>query len=62
MTDYATVPPRRRPQWRGERRAVMVRLPVSVAERLAAAAAASNLSLSETATQLIADGLDADAA
>jgi hypothetical protein len=48
---------RRRPQWRGERRAVLVRLPVQVAERLVQHAATEELSLSETAAELIARGL-----
>lgn len=48
---------RRRPQWRGERRAVLVRLPVPVADRLVQHAAAEESSLSETAAELIARGL-----
>lgn len=48
---------RRRPQWRGERKAVLVRLPVTVAAQLAAAAQESALSVSEHAGGLIAAAL-----
>lgn len=48
---------RRRPQWRGDRRAVPVRLPVPVAQRLVRQAATAELSLSETEAKLIARGL-----
>lgn len=50
-------PTRRRPQWRGERQAVLVRLPADVAERLRAEAGRSSRSLSDTAATLIADGM-----
>ena len=48
---------RRRPQWRGERKAVLVRLPVDVADQLTQAAEASQLSVSETAGKYISAGL-----
>lgn len=48
---------RRRPQWRGERKAVLVRLPVDVADQLTRAAEASQLSVSETAGKYISAGL-----
>jgi hypothetical protein len=48
---------RRRPQWRGERKAVLIRLPVDVAEKLAVVAEASSVSVSDAAGRLISDGL-----
>jgi hypothetical protein len=48
---------RRRPQWRGERKAVLVRLPVDVADELAKAAEMSRLSVSEAAGRFISAGL-----
>jgi hypothetical protein len=47
----------RRPQWRGDRKAVLVRLPVGVAARLAAAARECEVSVSEHAAGLIASAL-----
>lgn len=49
---------RRRPQWRGERRAVLVRMPVEAADRLAAAAQRRDRSVSDHAAELIVRGLD----
>lgn len=48
---------KRRPQRRGERQAVLVRLPADVAEKLRAEAGRSRRSLSDTAAELIADGV-----
>ena len=48
---------RRRPEYRGERRAVLVRLPVEVAAELKAAAGSRGSSVSDTAAALIASGL-----
>lgn len=48
---------RRRPQWRGERSAVLVRLPVPLAEELRAEAAEQGRSLSDTAAALIRAGI-----
>ncbi len=47
----------RRPQWRGERQAVLVRLPAGLADQLRAEAARSRRSLSDTAGSLIAAGM-----
>lgn len=55
--DWRVVDTRRRPQWRGERKAVLVRLPVDVADQLTRAAEASQLSVSETAGKYISVGL-----
>ena len=52
--------PARRPQWRGERRAVLVRLPVTVAAELQDRARAHGKSLSDAAGELISGGLSAD--
>jgi len=49
--------PPRRPQWRGDRQAVLVRLPAVVAEQLRAEAGRSSRSLSDTAASLIAAGM-----
>lgn len=49
--------PRRRPQWLGERKPVLVRLPVEVAERLAEAAEQTQATLSGMAAELISAGL-----
>ena len=49
--------PMRRPQWRGERQAVLVRLPASLAEQLREEAGRSSRSLSDTAASLIAAGM-----
>jgi hypothetical protein len=51
-------PGRRRPQWRGERRAVLVRMPVETADRLTAEAQRRARSVSDHAAELIAHGLD----
>jgi len=48
---------RRRPQWRGERKAVLVRMPVEVADRLARAAKEQQRSVSDQATLLIDQAL-----
>lgn len=50
----------RRPQWRGDRRPVMVRVPVSLAEQLQRLAEARGSSLSDVAGHLIAVGLTAE--
>lgn len=55
--DWRVVDTRRRPQWRGERKAVLVRLPVDVADQLTRAAEASQLSVSDTAGKYISAGL-----
>ncbi len=47
----------RRPQWRGERRAVLVRLPIAVADELQDRARAHGQSLSDAAAELIAGDL-----
>ncbi len=49
--------PGRRPQWRGDRKAVLVRMPVEVAESLLRSARLRELSVSEHAAQLLADAL-----
>jgi len=49
----------RRPQWRGERKAVLIRMPVEVAQRLAAAAQRENRSVSEHAAAVLAQILPA---
>jgi len=49
----------RRPQWRGERKAVLVRMPVEVAQRLAWAAQRENRSVSEHAAAVLAQILSA---
>jgi hypothetical protein len=51
---------RRRPQWRGERKAVLIRLPVDVATQLAELADEDARSVSDTAGDLIAQGLRHD--
>jgi len=54
MTPPGPTPVRpRRPQWRGERNAVLVRMPVPLAEQLRAEATSRRLSLSDTAAELI---------
>lgn len=47
----------RRPQWRGERRAVLVRLPVAVAAELQDRAHAHGQLLSDAAVELLSGGL-----
>lgn len=47
----------RRPQWRGERKAVLIRLPVEVADQLTAAAQQRALSVSAHAGELITAAL-----
>lgn len=49
---------RRRPQWRGDRRAILVRLPVEEANRLCAEATRQGASVSDLAGKLIRSGLD----
>lgn len=51
-------PKGRRPQWRGERRAVLVRMPVETADWLTAEAQRRDRSVSDHAAELIAHGLD----
>ena len=48
---------RRRPQWRGERKAVLVRMPVDVAEDLTRGAESQQCSVSEHAAELLAQAL-----
>lgn len=55
--DWRVADTRRRPQWRGERKAVLVRLPVEVADQLAKVAEVSHLSVSEAAGRFISVGL-----
>jgi hypothetical protein len=57
-TGDAHVQPRRRPQWRGERQAVLVRLPAALGDQLRAEAVRSSRSLSDTAASLIAAGMN----
>jgi len=57
LQDLLMATRRRRPQWRGERRPVMVRVPVPVAEALENLAAAKGVSLSDAAGCLISTGL-----
>lgn len=47
----------RRPDWRGERSAVLVRMPLPLADRLRAEAAERGQSLSDTAAALIRAGI-----
>lgn len=47
----------RRPQWRGERKAVLVRMPVEVAEELANAAAREHRSISDYVAGLVTDAV-----
>ncbi len=49
----------RRPQWRGGRKAVLVRMPVDVAEDLSRAAESQQCSVSEHAAELLAQVLRA---
>lgn len=60
MPAAPTMPVKRRPQWRGERRAVLVRLPVTVADRLRDEAARAQQSVSDTAAQIISAGVGAE--
>lgn len=55
--DCGVADTKRRPQWRGERKAVLVRLPVEVARQLTKVAETSHLSVSEAAGRLISAGL-----
>lgn len=47
----------RRPQWRGERKAVLVRMPVEVAQELTSAAAREQRSVSDYVAGLISDAM-----
>lgn len=49
---------RRRPQWRGERKAVLVRMPVELAEHLHRSAAQEQRSVSDHAAVLLREALD----
>jgi len=60
MTPADPVPATRRRQWRGERQAVLVRLPTALADQLRAEAGRSSRSLSDTAASLIAAGMTAN--
>jgi hypothetical protein len=53
--------PPRRPQWRGERKAVLVRMPVDVADQLAWEARTARRSVSDQAADLITRGLNGKA-
>jgi hypothetical protein len=53
---------RRRPQWRGDRKAILVRMPVALAHRLTREAEERQRSVSEHATDLLAAALDPDGA
>lgn len=57
--DSGAVRPRRRPQWCGPRKAVLVRLPEALAERLAEAARQDGSSVSDTAARVLAEGFAA---
>ena len=50
---------RRRPEYSGERQAVLVRLPLDVAAEFRAAADSRGMSISQTGAALIASGLAA---
>jgi hypothetical protein len=56
-TDRDAPAAKRRPQWRGERQAVLVRLPADIAQKLRTEASRSSRSLSDTAAELIAAGV-----
>ena len=58
MSSTSTTEVRRRPQWRGERKAVLIRMPVEVADRLARAAKEQQCSVSDQATLLIDQALN----
>ena len=58
MSSASTAEVRRRPQWRGERKAVLIRMPVEVADRLARAAKEQQRSVSDQATLLIEQALN----
>lgn len=51
----------RRPQWRGERKAVLVRMPVEVAEELANAAAREHRSVSDYVAGLVTNAVAGEA-
>ena len=57
MSSAGTTETRRRPQWRGERKAVLIRMPVEVADRLTQAAREQQRSVSDEATLLIDQAL-----
>lgn len=50
----------RRPQWRGERKAILVRVPLPVADQLTEVAQASSESVSDTVGRLITRALAAE--
>ncbi|TGD87422.1 hypothetical protein BayCH28_13695 [Mycolicibacterium sp. CH28] len=50
---------RRRPQWRGERKAILIRVPLPVADELTAVAQESSESVSDVAGRLISAALAA---
>lgn len=60
MSETQTQRERRRPQWRGDRKAVLVRMPIDLAYRLSCAAEQKQLSVSEHAADLLAAALDPD--
>lgn len=58
MTPRDTAPARRRhPEWRGERDAMLVRVPVPLAEQLRVEAARRRPALSDTTAELIQTAL-----
>jgi len=52
-----TSPPARRPQWRGERRPVLARLPLPLADQLSELARQRGCSLSDAVSDLLTDSL-----
>lgn len=57
MSEQQSGSTRRRRHWRGERRAIMVRLPLDVVNQLQSLAVGRNCSLSEAACQLLTSSL-----
>jgi hypothetical protein len=60
MTASHTSQAPRRPQWRGDRKAVLVRMPVDLADRLSDAARQRRVSVSEHVARLIEAALEPD--
>ena len=52
-----TSPPARRPQWRGERRPVLARLPLPLADQLSELARQRGCSLSDAVSDLLTHSL-----
>lgn len=57
IMDMPDKSPQRRPQWRGERKAILIRVPVTVADELAAIANESSESVSDAAGRLLSVAL-----